>query len=105
MSDSAPIVILRRPEVQRRTGLSAAAIYARMDPSAPEYLPDFPTPISLGARAVGWIEAELNAWLQKQIEVSRQTDGRLHSVPWDKGGRSRVSPAEKFGKKAKNAGA
>jgi len=34
----------------------------------------FPKPISLGrgGRSVGWIESEIEAWLQKQIEESRK---------------------------------
>ena len=32
----------------------------------------FPKPISVGAKAVGWIEAEIDAWLTAQIEKSRK---------------------------------
>jgi len=35
----------------------------------------FPKPISLGARAVGWVDAEVEAWLAGQIELSRRTQG------------------------------
>ena len=46
-----PISILRRKQVESRTGLSRSTIYDRIKRGA------FPTPISLGAKAVGWIEA------------------------------------------------
>ena len=31
----------------------------------------FPRPVQLGARAVGWIEAEVDEWIRKQIALSR----------------------------------
>ncbi len=50
--------ILRRPEVQHRTGLSRSAIYVRMAAGV------FPRPLPLGVRAVGWAESEIAAWLE-----------------------------------------
>nr|WP_231914909.1 AlpA family phage regulatory protein [Methylomonas sp. DH-1] len=35
----------------------------------------FPAPVSLGDRAVGWIEAEVDAWLNQRIEASRKAVG------------------------------
>jgi prophage regulatory protein len=52
--------ILRRPEVEARTGLSRSTIYAMMAANA------FPAPIKLGARAVGWPEDELTDWLESR---------------------------------------
>jgi prophage regulatory protein len=31
----------------------------------------FPRPVSLGARAVGWVESDIEEWIGKQIEDSR----------------------------------
>ena len=50
--------ILRRPEVETRTGLSRSTIYAWMAEGC------FPVPIKLGARLVGWRETNLTAWLE-----------------------------------------
>jgi prophage regulatory protein len=58
--------ILRLPTVKARTGLSRSTIYLRVAEGS------FPAPVSLGGRAVGWIEAEVNDWLAKRIEVSRK---------------------------------
>jgi prophage regulatory protein len=58
--------ILRLPAVKARTGLSRSTIYLRISEGR------FPKPISLGGRAVGWIEAEVNDWLNQQIETSRK---------------------------------
>ena len=69
------ITILRRKQVEARTGLSRSTIYAKMrrNPKRPsDYDPTFPKPVSVGAKAVGWIEAEIDAWLIAQIEKSRQ---------------------------------
>jgi len=38
----------------------------------------FPRPISLGARAVGWVDTEVDAWVSGRIEQSRKAPaGRL----------------------------
>lgn len=58
--------ILRLPTVKARTGLSRSTIYLRVAEGS------FPAPVSLGGRAVGWIEAEVNEWLAKRIEASRK---------------------------------
>ncbi|WP_420448781.1 helix-turn-helix transcriptional regulator [Candidatus Palauibacter sp.] len=36
----------------------------------------FPQPVSLGGRAVGWIEAEVDEWVREQIAESRFEGGR-----------------------------
>jgi prophage regulatory protein len=57
--------IIRLPIVKDRTGLSRSTIYLRISEGT------FPKPISLGSRAVGWIESEINEWLKQRIESSR----------------------------------
>ena len=59
-------IILRLPAVKARTGLSRSTIYRRIHSPG-----DFPAPVFLGGRAVGWIEAEIDAWLDYQVELSR----------------------------------
>jgi prophage regulatory protein len=60
-----PIRILRLPEVMARVGICRASIYAQMAEGA------FPKSVSLGARAVGWLEHEINAWLATKIRARR----------------------------------
>jgi prophage regulatory protein len=60
-------IILRLPAVKARTGLSRSTIYLRVSEGA------FPPPVSLGARAVGWLESEVDGWLAAQIEQSRKS--------------------------------
>ncbi len=57
--------ILRLPAVIARTGLSRSTIYLRISND------DFPAPISLGGRAVGWVESDIDDWLAEKIESSR----------------------------------
>ncbi len=59
--------ILRLPAVKARVSLSRSTIYLRISEGS------FPKSISLGGRAVGWIESEVNDWLNQQIETSRKT--------------------------------
>jgi len=61
------ITILRLPVVKSRTGLSRSTIYLRVSQGT------FPKPVCLGGRAVGWVEAEIQVWLERQIEMSRCT--------------------------------
>jgi prophage regulatory protein len=58
--------ILRLPDVMKRVGLKHASIYERMAAGS------FPKQISLGARAVGWLEHEIDAWLISRISAARK---------------------------------
>lgn len=49
--------ILRRPEVQSRTGLSRSSIYAGMAKGT------FPQAVKISTRAVGWHERDISDWL------------------------------------------
>lgn len=64
-AQSAP-TILRRKQVEARTGLARSTIYQHVRAGR------FPAPINLGAKSVGWIEAEVNAWLEARIDDSRK---------------------------------
>ena len=56
---------LRLPEVLARTGLSRSTVYVRLDQGR------FPRPVSLGDRAVAWIESEVDEWMRARIAASR----------------------------------
>ena len=60
------IRILRLPEVMEKVGLCRASIYVQIKSSS------FPKQISLGARAVGWLEHEIEAWLIARIAESNR---------------------------------
>ncbi|RLJ22026.1 AlpA family transcriptional regulator [bacterium endosymbiont of Escarpia laminata] len=59
--------ILRLQKVTDLVGLKRSSIYNLMAEGR------FPKPITLGGkRAVGWIDQEVNDWLEQQIEASRK---------------------------------
>lgn len=58
--------ILRRPNVEDCTGLPKSSIYALMAKG------EFPRPIKIGARAVGWLDADIDAWIEAQVSASRR---------------------------------
>ena len=60
-----PDKILRLPSVQTLTGLSRSTIYLWIGEKT------FPSPISLGPRAVGWIEAEVLDWIKRRVKETR----------------------------------
>jgi len=57
--------ILRLPQVKQLTGLSRSTIYARIKAG------QFKAPISLGARAVGWLASDVDAFIESCIKASR----------------------------------
>ena len=57
--------ILRLPQVKSQTGLSRSTIYLRIKNR------EFPESISLGGRAVGWLESDIQAWLDDKRKESR----------------------------------
>jgi prophage regulatory protein len=59
--------IIRRKEVETRTGLARSTIYQRIKEGS------FPSPVSLGSKAVGWVESEIDDWLNRQIDSSRKS--------------------------------
>jgi prophage regulatory protein len=56
---------MRLPEVKATVGISRSSIYVGIEAGT------FPKPISLGARAVGWLSGEIEAWVRERIERSR----------------------------------
>ena len=66
-SDYRPLILLRLPEVQRRTGKSKSDIYREVAAGS------FPRPVQLSERARGWVEGEVNAWIAARVA---ERDGR-----------------------------
>jgi prophage regulatory protein len=58
--------ILRLPQVKVRVGLSRSGIYQKISRQ------EFPRPVQLGARAVGWLESEIETWIEERVEHSRR---------------------------------
>ena len=69
------LCLIRLPEVRRHVGLSRSSIYAKIA------LGVFPAPVSLGGRAVGWLESDIDTWIEKRIEARRTLSPVLPSSP------------------------
>ena len=54
-------VNLRRSQLEEKLGLTRSTIYKLMQDN------EFPRPIKIGRRAVGWPEKEVNAWLDAKF--------------------------------------
>ena len=59
--------IIRLPEVMHRTGWSRSSVYLRVSRK------EMPSPIKLGSnsRAIGWLESEIENWIQVQVTDSK----------------------------------
>ena len=62
--------ILRLPVVKVRTGLSRTCIYKAISEG------NFPRPLALGRRAVGWLDSDISAWI-----ASRPVAGGAVATP------------------------
>lgn len=56
--------ILRRPQVEARTGLGCSAIYAEIAKGR------FPKPVKLSARSVGWVSTSIDLWIASRPEAN-----------------------------------
>lgn len=65
--------LIRLSEVQRRTGYSKAWLYRLMSEKR------FPLPVKIGARAIAFMESEIDAWIQERINASRSATPSLNA--------------------------
>ncbi|MXY68670.1 MAG: AlpA family transcriptional regulator [Acidobacteriia bacterium] len=56
--------VLRLPDVVARVGLSKSTLWRRINDG------EFPEPIKLGPRAVGWLEEEVDAWIKSRSRTA-----------------------------------
>jgi prophage regulatory protein len=62
------IFILRLREVESRCGLKRSSIYQHIAEGS------FPRPVPLTAHAVGWIESEIQKWIEGRISERDQPE-------------------------------
>lgn len=65
MANKVRQVLLRRKEVEARTGLPRSSLYELIGRG------EFPRPIRLGERSVAWIDSEVDAWIASRIAECR----------------------------------
>jgi prophage regulatory protein len=56
--------LIRRTEVLFMTGLATSTLYAKMQAG------EFPRPVKLGRRAVGWKSNAVELWITQQSEAA-----------------------------------
>jgi prophage regulatory protein len=56
-------VLLRKPEVRRRTGFSNAALYAAIRKG------EFPKQVRVSKRATAWVEQEIDEWISTRMRA------------------------------------
>lgn len=64
-TNEAKAVISDLAKVMSKTTLGRSTIYAYVKERK------FPAPIKLGDRAIGWIDSEIDAWIEERIKASR----------------------------------
>ena len=57
----------RLPELMNMTGLSRSSIYLRVSTD------EFPKPVKIGRRAIGWPEDSIIAWQAKMMEAQDES--------------------------------
>lgn len=57
--------ILKLPTVISRTGLGRSTIYAKVARH------EFPSPIQLSERSVGWLESDVETWIEQRVSESQ----------------------------------
>lgn len=72
-----PIVILRMKQLQARIGIRRSAVYYKLDKNSPHHDPSFPCPVKISARCVGFIEQEVNDWLESRVHAARSPTQNL----------------------------
>lgn len=63
--------ILRRKQVLERLNISNATFYDWLNPTSPRHDSDLPKQIRLGANTVGWLEHEIDAYIERRAALSR----------------------------------
>ena len=59
-----PRRFLRLPEVEHASGYRRTSIYEKIKTG------EFPKPYPLGARAVGWLAEDIEAWIDSRIQAA-----------------------------------
>jgi len=74
---------LRLRDVMARTRLARSTVYALVSAGK------FPRQVSVGARSVVWVEAEVQDWMQGRIDESREGSPDQNEHGGNTGGRLR----------------
>lgn len=70
-----PMQILRLGQLCAQIGLSRSSIYNKITKSSRYFDVTFPKPFKLGASAVGWDAAQVEAWKASRVAASTELNG------------------------------
>lgn len=66
MVRDAHLKVIRLRQVREQTGLGRSTLYGKVKAG------EFPAPVDLGPRAVGWYEHEVQDWLASRARAGRE---------------------------------
>lgn len=66
-----PKRLLRLPDVITKTGFKRSSIYAFIKQGK------FPAPKLLGVRAIGWVEADIDAWIDGRVQQNKRNGSEV----------------------------
>lgn len=72
--------VLRLKELMLRVGLGRSTIYEYLNPLSPRFVPDFPKPIKLGASSVGWLEPEVDGWIERRVAAREAAKNQVDKL-------------------------
>jgi prophage regulatory protein len=73
MESQRSIRYMRLPEVKNKTGLGKTTLYGMIKGG------EFPAPVKIGGRAVGWVESEVDQWAVARL-AERVTPEQLSQL-------------------------
>ena len=68
-----PMKLIKMPVVMNRVAMSRTNLFIKVKEGT------FPAPISLGARAIAWVEEEVDEWVAARIAASRTSVAKKKS--------------------------
>ena len=66
-----PLKILRSKQVLERLGVCRSTFYGWQNSRSPQFIPDFPKAVQIGKGAVGWLDHEIEEYIESRIRLSR----------------------------------
>lgn len=64
------VKILRLSSIVTKTGIARSTVYDWLNPKSPRYDPSFPKQRKLGRQSVGWLESEIDEWINQRCQSS-----------------------------------
>lgn len=66
--------IIRLNTLRDKIGFSRAKIYEMINPQSPRYDPTFPKPIKLSVNMIGWLESQVDCWIESKLNIAQRTN-------------------------------